>query len=116
MWLLLGARERIPEPVVASLEDPGVSVMVSAVSAWEIAIKRSLGKLTIGERWLPALGALGFGSMPITALQAAAVENLPWHHRDPFDRMIIATALAEKIPVIGADRQFSAYRGLRQIW
>ncbi len=109
VWLLLGARDRVPQRVVALLQDRDVSVAVSAVSVWEIAVKRSLGKLDIDGRWLAVLGSLGFESLPVTALQAATVERLPWHHRDPFDRLLVAQAQVENRLLVSADGRMAAY-------
>jgi PIN domain nuclease of toxin-antitoxin system len=82
---------------------------------WEIAIKRSLGKLIVDDRWSDALRRLGFDPMPVTALHAEAVEQLPWHHRDPFDRMLVAQALVEERALVSADPRFAAY-GVEVIW
>lgn len=83
VWLLLGDRARVSTVAIEALEERRNEVALSAASVWEIAIKRSLGKLTIGDSWAAALGRLGFDPMPVTAIHAAAVERLPWHHRDP---------------------------------
>ena len=84
---------------------------VSAVSVWEIAIKRSLGKLTIEDGWSRALARLGFDALPITAIHAEAVERLPWHHRDPFDRLLVAQAATEGLELVTADPRCAAYGG-----
>jgi PIN domain nuclease of toxin-antitoxin system len=109
VWLLLGDRSRITSAAVAVLEDPRNPVAVSAVSVWEIAIKRSLGKLTIDDGWPRVLARLGFEPMPITALHAEAVGDLPWHHRDPFDRLLVAQASVERRTFVTADPAISAY-------
>jgi PIN domain nuclease of toxin-antitoxin system len=109
VWLLLGEHEQVSGPAVAALENDRNSVAVSAVSVWEIAIKRSLGKLTIADGWADALRRLGFDPLPITALHAEAVELLPWHHRDPFDRLLAAQASVERLTVVSADRRLRAY-------
>jgi PIN domain nuclease of toxin-antitoxin system len=109
VWLLLGDRARVSETAVAALEAQENDVVVSAASVWEIAIKRSLGKLTIEDRWPDALARLGFEPLPITAVHARAVELLPWHHRDPFDRLLIAQATEERCVVVTADDRFAAY-------
>jgi PIN domain nuclease of toxin-antitoxin system len=71
-------------------------VVVSAVSGWEIAIKQSLNKLTLpgpAETWLPdALRRSGLGWISVTFEDALRVRGLPWHHRDPFDRLLVAQA------------------------
>jgi PIN domain nuclease of toxin-antitoxin system len=83
----------------------------------EIALKNGIGKLDMSEpHTKEAVRDLRLSILPFSARHAYQLFSLPAHHSDPFDRMIIATALVEKIPVIGGDRQFSAYKGLRQIW
>ena len=109
LWLLLGDRESVSSDAVAALEDEHNTVSLSAASVWEIAIKRSLGKVTLPEGWAVALGRLGFDAMPVNALHAEAVEHLPWHHRDPFDRLLIAQAQVERRALVSADRRLDAY-------
>lgn len=111
VWLLLGDRCRVSETARDALEDERNRVAVSAVSVWEIAIKRSLGKLRIEDGWSRALARLGFDALPITAIHAEAVERLPWHHRDPIDRLLIAQAAAEGLELVSADPRFAAYGG-----
>ena len=82
---------------------------MSAAAVWEIAIKRSLGKLTIHPSWHEALTRIDLVAMPVTAEQAARVQDLPWHHLDPFDRLLIAQAMAEEATVVSSDRQIDAY-------
>lgn len=109
IWLLLGDRERVSAGAVQALEDASNQVALSAASVWEIAIKRSLGKVTLPEGWPAALGRLGFDPMPVTALHAAAVERLSWHHRDPFDRLLVAQASVERCTIVSPDRRLGAY-------
>jgi PIN domain nuclease of toxin-antitoxin system len=94
-----------------TFEDERDRAAVSAVSVWEIAIKRSLGKLRIEDGWSRTLTRLGFEALPITAIHAAAVERLPWHHRDPFDRLLVAQAATEGLELVTADPRFAAYGG-----
>lgn len=109
VWLLLGRRDAIPAPTVEVIENTANPVLVSAASVWEIAIKRSLGKLTIEARWPEALRRLGFDHSPVTAEHAAAVEDLPWLHRDPFDRLLVAQANIEKATLVTADERIRQY-------
>ena len=109
LWLLLGDRDAVSERAEQALSDTGNAVSVSAVSVWEIAVKRSIGKLVIGDAWPLAITALGFDPLPVTALHAQAVETLPWHHRDPFDRLLIAQAAAEGHALVTADPRIAAY-------
>ncbi len=109
VWLLLGDRTRVSADVVGALEDSANEVSVSAASVWEIAIKRSLGKLRIRDGWASTLARLGFDPMPVTAVHAEFVERLPWHHRDPFDRLLVAQASVEHCRLVTADRRLDAY-------
>ena len=115
VWLLLGDRERVSDPAVAALEDEHNEIAISAASVWEIAIKRSLGKLEIEDRWARTLARLGFVPLPVTAVHAEAVESLPWHHRDPFDRLLVAQASVEGRTLVSADPRVAAYE-LDVLW
>jgi PIN domain nuclease of toxin-antitoxin system len=115
VWLLLGDRDQVSREAVAALEDERNDVALSAASVWEIAIKRSLGKLTITDGWAATLGRLGFDPMAVTAIHAEAVERLPWHHRDPFDRLLVAQASVERRTLVTADRRLAAY-GVEVLW
>lgn len=90
-------------------------VLVSAASVWENAIKRSLGKLEIEDRWPAALARLGFTQCPVTAEHAAAVQSLPWLHRDPFDRLLVAQARLEEATLVTADARIREY-DVRTLW
>lgn len=109
VWLLLGDRSAIPASVATAIADPDNEPLVSAASVWEIAIKRSLGKLTIDRAWPRELARLDLLALPVTAEHAAAVEDLPWHHRDPFDRLLVAQAAVEGATLVTADRQLDSY-------
>jgi PIN domain nuclease of toxin-antitoxin system len=109
VWLLLGDRKPVSQRVIDTLEDERNSVALSAASVWEIAIKRSLGRLSIGDGWARALMRLDFDPMPVTAVHAEAVESLPWHHRDPFDRLLVAQASVERRALVSADQRLAAY-------
>ena len=115
IWLLLGERGSVSALAQRALEDEGNSISVSAVSVWEIAIKRSLGKLEVAEGWARELKRLSFDHMPVTAEHAEQVENLPWHHRDPFDRLLVAQAKLEDRSLVSADPQLAAY-GVEIVW
>jgi PIN domain nuclease of toxin-antitoxin system len=115
VWLLLGDRPRVSETARLALEDDRNRVAVSAATVWEIAIKRSVGKLTIEDEWSRALARFGFDPLPVTSIHAEAVERLPWHHRDPFDRLLVAQAMAEGLELVSADAHFAAY-GVDVLW
>jgi PIN domain nuclease of toxin-antitoxin system len=88
-------------------------VYVSAASIWEVAIKAGLGKIQVDIGQLAgAIGASGFVELPVTVAHAACVSELPHHHRDPFDRMLIAQAMTEPLVLLTADAMLPQYSGL----
>ena len=99
---------RVQDCILSSSHD----VHVSSVSAWEIAVKQSLGKLNIpapAEQWLPEGVALsGYGWIPIAHEDALRVRTLPWHHRDPFDRLLVAQAMGG-YTLVSADPRMADY-------
>jgi PIN domain nuclease of toxin-antitoxin system len=91
--------------------------LISAVSITEIAMKHEAGKLKMGAaETRQAIRDLRLQVIPFSPEHALRLYGLPPHHHDPFDRMLIATALAEDIPLIGSDRQFKKYKELKVIW
>jgi PIN domain nuclease of toxin-antitoxin system len=92
---------------------------VSPASYWELAIKISLRKYTLHESFEDfiqhAVLDNGFAILPIEPRHTAALIPLPYHHKDPFDRLIIAQALVEGISIVSADAQFDAY-GIKRLW
>jgi PIN domain nuclease of toxin-antitoxin system len=102
------ANPRLKQRVRRSIANAAV-VYVSAASEWEAAIKVGLGRLTIPGPLEPAVEDSGFEKLPITFAHAAAVTRLPPHHRDPFDRMLIAQAQVEGLAVVTHDARFEAY-------
>jgi PIN domain nuclease of toxin-antitoxin system len=92
---------------------------LSVASCWEMAIKSSLGKLILAkpvERFVSEqITANGFSLLNIELRHAAKVEKLPFHHRDPFDRLLIAQAVTEKLTIVSADSGLSEY-GVKVIW
>ena len=101
------------------IEDGSNAILVSAVSAWEIATKVRLGKLPTGEELVSDfsfyLAQLGVDPLPISIEHALRAGRLPGEHRDPFDRMLIAQAQAEDIPIVSNDRIFDEYH-IQRIW
>lgn len=88
-------------------------VYVSAVSIWEIAIKRALGKIDVdAPTFADAVRASGFRSLAITDQHAAGVQALPLHHADPFDRLLVAQAISEPLRLLTADSQLDPYSEL----
>ena len=101
------------------IEDADNSVLLSAASVWEIAIKVSLGKLHLEQPFdvlIPQHLLMNhIELLGITLQHAAVVAKLPFHHRDPFDRLLIAQAIVEQIPVITRDPAFDAYP-VQRLW
>ena len=90
-------------------------VFVSVASAWEAAIKIALGKLRLSESFEAGVVASRFDKLPIEFSHAEVVATLPRHHNDPFDRMLIAQAIAERLTLVTHDRQFAPY-GIDVVW
>jgi len=84
-------------------------VFVSAVSLWEIWLKVSLGKLRVPNNFEARLAEESFESLPLAASHTSGVSRLPWHHRDPFDRMLLAQARAEGMILLTSDTTMAAY-------
>jgi PIN domain nuclease of toxin-antitoxin system len=101
------------------IPDPANEVFVSIVTPWEIAIKVGIGKLTLNEPIAVAIpreiNQNNLNLLSITLDQTFLVATLPHHHRDPFDRLLIAQAMAEGMPILSADAGFDAY-GITRIW
>ncbi len=100
---------RLPTAWRATLADPSNDVGVSAVSAAEIALKASLGKLEAPPNLVGAIEESGLTGLGFRLEHAEALRRLPWHHRDPFDRLLIAQAQIEQLTVATVDRNFLAY-------
>lgn len=89
--------------------DPDAHVLLSAVVMWETTVKHALGKLVVPAAWSTTLLAGGATALSISLEHAAKVGELPDHHRDPFDRLLIAQALVEDATLISRDSAFAAY-------
>lgn len=109
---------RLSTSALALLESDD-SVLLSIASVWEIAIKVSIGKLTLPQPFehfiQEQLAVNDIALLPIRLSDCNQVLELPFHHRDPFDRMIIAQSLVENIPMISADSIFDSY-GINRLW
>lgn len=103
----------------AAIEDPANQKLVSMATCWEMSIKAGLKKLTLAEPVAVFLArevpGNGFDFLDITFAHATAVETLPPHHKDPFDRMLVVQAQAENMPVVSIDAAFDPY-GVTRIW
>src|SRR5262245_40962277 len=110
-------RERLSRAAMSALRKGTAVREISVVSLTEIAVKQTRGKLRFGKTDVMAgLGDLRLRVLPYTAEHAFRLFDLPTHHADPFDRQIIAQALAENVPVVTPDESFSRYEGLKVIW
>jgi PIN domain nuclease of toxin-antitoxin system len=99
------------------LEDPDTVRFVSPVSFMEIAIKANRGLTAFTRKHMDSLVFdLNLTVLPMSAGHSMGLFGLPAHHHDPFDRALIAIALAESVPLVAKDREFKKYKGLRTIW
>jgi PIN domain nuclease of toxin-antitoxin system len=99
------------------MTDPANQRELSVISLAEIAMKNAAGKLNLSrEDVMEALRRLQLGMLPYAKAHALGLMTLPVHHRDPFDRMLIAQARAEDVPVMTCDKEFRKYKGLEVIW
>jgi len=108
LWWLAGS-PLLSEQARAFIADPGNAVFVSAISLWEIWLKQSLGKLKLPPNFEEKLAGESFESLPLLAAHTHGVASLPWHHRDPFDRMLIAQARVAGLQFLTADAVVAAY-------
>jgi len=113
VWAM-GAPQRLPEGLAPMLEDPLHTPLFSVASLWELVIKKGLGRPDFNLE-VPLLRRTllqsGWQELPIQASHALAVASLPPLHRDPFDRLLLAQAVAEGLLLITADQQLAAYPG-----
>lgn len=106
LWAV-AAPERIPNDVRDVLTDTRHGLVVSAVSAWEVATKVRLGKLdaaSLVRTWDRRIAGIGATQLPITAEHALYAGEMPWDHRDPFDRMLVAQATLEDLSLVTVDQ------------
>lgn len=104
-----GDTDRIPSGVRALIEDRRNDVFVSLVSIWEIRIKTAAGKLALDIDLLRTIEDTELGILPITLEHVERTATLPFHHKDPFDRMLIAQARVEGMTLVTADRMIRHY-------
>jgi PIN domain nuclease of toxin-antitoxin system len=102
--------EKISRRSREAIADSGNDVFVSAASVWEIGLKRALGKLRFSQPIVPAIAAHRFQTLPISGEHAEAAAALPYHHTDPFDRLIVAQADLEGLVLGTQDRKMEPYR------
>ena len=118
LWFIEGEDRFSPE-TLASIEDTSNVVLVSIVGLWEIAIKVSIGKLELTESYhvlIPReMQRNHIELLPARIEHFAKVADLPFHHRDPFDRLLAAQAIVENFPVVSSDNLLDTY-GVARIW
>lgn len=117
IWLLNG-NDNIPTKLIELIEAPKTEIFVSIISFWEIAIKKSLGKLDIvdsTEKILKETESAGIKILEIKPKHILYVESLEFHHKDPFDRILISTSIKEKMKIISIDEIFDKYN-VKRIW
>jgi PIN domain nuclease of toxin-antitoxin system len=112
LWFVLGDSQ-LSGGARTLIADPANEKLISPASYWEIAIKISIGKYVLNEPYdaflQRGIGGNGFGILPIEPRHVAALTTLPFHHRDPFDRLLIAQAMVEGIPLVSGDAALDAY-------
>jgi len=108
IWALHDPARMRPEAVEV-IRDPGRAVFFSAASAWELELKAARGKLTLPDRWLSVAEEIGFLHLPVTAAEARASAHLPWHHTDPFDRLLVAQAREHGLTIATRDALLPPY-------
>ena len=109
---------KLSKKAAATLGNPGNTVYVSADVAWELAIKVNLGKLDALSLVTELAGHIaeeGFAELPVSIGQAVRAGMLPKHHRDPFDRLLVAQAQDLNVPILSADSTLDQY-GVKRIW
>ena len=110
--------DRLSRRAREAIQNPILQVLVSVGSLWEIAIKQRLGKLkasNLVNNFQKELDDAGFVELPISGVHAIRAAVLPINHRDPFDRLLIAQAEIENVPIVSRDSQFDAY-GVHRVW
>ena len=118
LWWIEGTRA-VGRRARAAVSNPDNEVLISIASCWELAIKLSLGKLRLTQnfdRFIPEQIALnGFSLLDVEFRHVVRVADLPFRHRDPFDRLLVAQALEDELAVVSADRVFRKY-GVTVVW
>jgi PIN domain nuclease of toxin-antitoxin system len=118
LWFIAGS-DSLSVTARLLIEDPHNRPLLSMANLWEMAIKLSIGRLSLGrpfETLIPEQMRLnGIGLLHIQTTHVVAVSKLPFHHRDPFDRLLIAQSMVEQIPIVSGDLAFDPY-GIKRLW
>ncbi|MBU3665267.1 MAG: type II toxin-antitoxin system VapC family toxin [Chthoniobacterales bacterium] len=108
LWALI-APDKLSAAAAREIRSAANNVWFSPASVWELEIKRAQGKLELPDNWLEAVERARFVELPIRGSHGMLAGRLPWHHRDPFDRMLIAQALVEDLRLATRDRLAASY-------
>ncbi len=108
IWWMESSR-RLPEKIQKAINNPQNDIFISSVVAWEISIKKKLGRLTIPDDIEEAIKTHHFIALPITIAHAVHTVTLPLHHKDPFDRMFVSQARVEKLTLVSTDNKLKKY-------
>ena len=112
LWWIADAPE-LSARARSLIEPADHEILVSAVSGWEISVKYQLGKLKLAgppDVVIPQhVAENGFAVLPVTLAHGVQVHRIPLHHRDPFDRMLVAQSQLERVPIVSRDAAFAAY-------
>lgn len=118
LWFVQG-NERLSKSAKNHMEDQSHELLLSIASLWEMAVKISLGKLDVPQSFAEFmqshLAMCSIGCLEISAQHTYAVAELPFHHRDPFDRLLAAQCLSEGLGLISSDGVFDKY-GVERVW
>jgi PIN domain nuclease of toxin-antitoxin system len=113
------ASPRLSKKALTLLADPANTLLLSVVSAWELILKTQTGKMRLAESpsvYVPTrMAHYAMETLPVTLAHVLASESLPIHHRDPFDRLLIAQATVEGVPIVTADPEFRRY-SIKVLW
>jgi PIN domain nuclease of toxin-antitoxin system len=118
LWFVLGHKTLSPT-ARSFIEDPGNHKFISSASFWETAIKISIGKYALPTPYdqfiQHAINGQGFSLLPVLPVHTAALIALPFHHRDPFDQLLVAQSLTEPMPLVSIDAALDAYE-MQRLW
>lgn len=118
LWFVLGDLQ-LSDKARALISDPTNEKLISPASYWELAIKISIGKYLLTEPYADFMKRAIIGNgliiLPIAPVHTSVLTSLPFHHKDPFDRLLIAQSIAEGVPIVSADAVFDTYPVVR-LW
>jgi PIN domain nuclease of toxin-antitoxin system len=113
------ASPRLSKKALTLLADPANTLLLSVVSAWELGLKTQTGKIRLAESpsvYVPTrMAHYAMEALPVALAHVLAAESLPLHHRDPFDRLLIAQATVEGVPIVTGDPEFRRY-AIKVLW